>query len=48
MFKKLFSPIKIRGMELQNRIVMPAMGTRMASEKSEVTQRLIDYHEARA
>lgn len=48
MFEKLFSPIKIRGMELENRIVMPAMGTRMANEKSEVTQRLIDYHEARA
>lgn len=48
MFETLFSPIKIKGMELRNRIVMPAMGTRMANEKSEVTQRLIDYHEARA
>lgn len=48
MFKSLFEPIKIRDMKLENRIVMPAMGTRMANEKSEVTQRLIDYHEARA
>lgn len=48
MFVHLFEPIKIRGMELRNRIIMPAMGTRMANEKSEVTQRLIDYHAARA
>ncbi len=25
MFEKLFTPIKIRGMELKHRIVMPAM-----------------------
>ncbi|MEG0376963.1 MAG: FAD-dependent oxidoreductase [Eubacterium sp.] len=48
MFEELFKPIKIRGLELKNRIVMPAMGTRMADEKSNITQRLIDYHEARA
>ncbi|MEG1241453.1 MAG: NADH oxidase, partial [Oscillospiraceae bacterium] len=48
MFEKLFNPIKIRGMELRNRIIMPAMGTRMASETGEVTPRLIAYHAARA
>ncbi|MEG1803464.1 MAG: FAD-dependent oxidoreductase [Lachnospiraceae bacterium] len=48
MFEYLFKPIKIAGMELKNRIVMPAMGTRMASENSEVTPRLIAYHKARA
>lgn len=48
MFNHLFQPIKIRDMELLNRVIMPAMGTRMANEKSEITQRLIDYHEARA
>ena len=48
MFDKLFEPIKIRDMELRNRVILPAMGTRMANEKSEVTQRLVDYHEARA
>lgn len=48
MFKNLFSPITIKGMTLKNRVILPAMGTRMANEKSEVTQRLIDYHEARA
>ena len=48
MFNHLFEPIKIRNMELRNRVIMPAMGTRMADEKGEITQRLIDYHEARA
>ncbi len=48
MFDHLFTPIKIRGMELANRIIMPAMGTRMASEKGEVTDRLIAYHAQRA
>lgn len=48
MFHKLFSPIQIRGMELRNRVVMPAMGTRMASADGEVTDRLIGYHAARA
>lgn len=47
-FKNLFNPIKIRGMELKNRIVFPAMGTKMASEDKFVTDKLIHYHEARA
>ncbi|MEG0695282.1 MAG: FAD-dependent oxidoreductase [Erysipelotrichaceae bacterium] len=48
MYKKLFSPCKIKGLTLKNRVIMPAMGTRMADETSHVTQRLIDYHAARA
>lgn len=32
MFEHLFAPIKIRDMELKNRIILPAMGTRMAAE----------------
>ena len=28
-FNDLFSPIKIRGMEIRNRIEFPAMGTKM-------------------
>lgn len=28
MYQKLFTPIKIRSMELKNRIVLPAMGTK--------------------
>lgn len=47
-FDHLFSPIKIRGMELKNRVVFPAMGTKMASEDKYVTQQIIDYHVARA
>lgn len=47
MYEKLLKPIKIRDMELRNRVIMPAMGTRMC-DNSFVTQRLIDYHEARA
>ena len=48
MFEHLLSPIKIRGLELKNRIILPAMGTRMASERGEITDRLIAYHAARA
>lgn len=48
-FEKLFSPIKIRGLELKNRVVMSAMGTHMTGmNSSEVSQKLIDYHVARA
>ena len=47
MFDHLFSPFKVRGLELKNRIVMPAMGTRFCEDRH-ITQRLIDYHVARA
>ncbi|MFL0268951.1 NAD(P)/FAD-dependent oxidoreductase [Candidatus Clostridium radicumherbarum] len=47
-FSKLFSPVKIRGLELKNRVVFPAMGTKMASEDKFVTEQLINYHTARA
>ncbi|WP_461816087.1 bile acid Fe-S flavoenzyme BaiCD [Faecalimonas sp.] len=48
MFEHVFTPIRIRDMELKNRIIMPAMGTRMADEKGNVTDKLIAYHAARA
>ena len=41
MFEHLFAPIKIRDMELKNRIILPAMGTRMAAENGAVTD---TYH----
>ena len=44
MFEHLFAPIKIRDMELKNRIILPAMGTRMAAENGAVTDKLIAYH----
>lgn len=48
-FKKLFSPIRIRGVELRNRVVMAGMGTQLAVPgTSEVSEQLIDYHVARA
>ena len=50
-FEKLFSPIKIRNLELKNRVVMSAMGTHESAESpdgKEVTDKLIAYHTARA
>lgn len=47
-YPKLFSSIKVRGLELKNRIVMPAMGTKFANTDRTVSQQLIDYHVARA
>lgn len=48
MFEHVFAPIRIRDMELKNRIIMPAMGTRMADENGNVTDKLVAYHAARA
>ncbi len=47
-FKKLFEPASIGNMQLRNRIVMPPMGTGYAADQGYVSQRLIDYYEARA
>ena len=47
MFDHLFSPFRVRGLALKNRVVLPAMGTRFCEDRH-VTQRLIDYHVARA
>ncbi len=47
-FNNLFSPIKVRGMEIRNRVEFPAMGTKMSTEDGYVTEKLIDYHVARA
>ena len=48
MFEHVFAPIKIREMELKNRIILPAMGTRMADADGFVTEKLVAYHAARA
>ncbi|MDD9664458.1 FAD-dependent oxidoreductase [Klebsiella pasteurii] len=44
----LFSPLTINGMTIKNRIIMPPMGTNLASLNGEVTQEQIDYYELRA
>ena len=45
---KLFSPAKIGSMELRNRLVMAPMTTSYSGPGDTVSQRLIDYHVARA
>lgn len=47
-FNNLFSPIKIRGLEIKNRVIFPAMGTKMVTEDKGPQDRLIGYHSARA
>lgn len=44
----LFSPVTIGTMEMPNRIVMAPMATDFAEGDGTVTQRLVDYYEARA
>jgi 2,4-dienoyl-CoA reductase-like NADH-dependent reductase (Old Yellow Enzyme family)/thioredoxin reductase len=47
-YLSLFQPIKIGSLTLKNRLVVPPMGTGFAAEDGTVTDRLINYHEARA
>ena len=47
-YDALFSPIKIRGLELKNRVIMPGMNTKMVKNKNDVSDDLIAYHAARA
>lgn len=47
-YGNVLSTFRIKGLELRNRIVMPAISTNYASNKGFVTQRLIDYLEERA
>ncbi len=44
----LFDPIKINGLTIKNRLVMPPMATRMATEEGEVTEKHIKHYTARA
>jgi len=46
--KKLFEPVSIGKMMVENRIVMPPMHSTFVSEFGGVTKKLIDYYEARA
>ena len=47
-FKRIFEPTNIGQMRLKNRIVMPPMGTNYAEAGGAVSQRMLDYYEARA
>ncbi len=47
-FPHLFSPIKIRGLELKNRIDFPGMGTFYTDDGGYVNEKFINYHAARA
>ena len=47
-YRHLFTPGKIGSMEVKNRIVMPPMGTGYHDPGGYVSQRFIDYLEARA
>ena len=48
LLKHLFSPIRVKKMEIPNRIVMPPMGTRYPTYGGAVTSKLIDYYVERA
>lgn len=48
MFEKMFEPITIRGLQLKNRVVYSAAGTKFSGKQgSFVTDKLIHYHVAR-
>jgi 2,4-dienoyl-CoA reductase-like NADH-dependent reductase (Old Yellow Enzyme family)/thioredoxin reductase len=46
-YPRLFSPIKINGVELLNRIVMAPMASNFADEKGGVTDQLLEYYRLR-
>jgi 2,4-dienoyl-CoA reductase-like NADH-dependent reductase (Old Yellow Enzyme family) len=45
---RLFDALQMKGLVLKNRIVMPPMATELASEKGEVTERLLEHYSRRA
>lgn len=48
MYDHLFSEIQIRGLNLKNRVVFPAMGSRFCSDDGYLSDQGIDYYTARA
>jgi 2,4-dienoyl-CoA reductase-like NADH-dependent reductase (Old Yellow Enzyme family)/thioredoxin reductase len=46
--EKLFEPIKIGKLQLKNRIVMPALNSKLGTEFGAVSDRLIDFYVERA
>lgn len=47
-YKKLFEPIEINGMTLENRLVMTPMGTNFGEQNGEMSFLHMDYYERRA
>ena len=47
-YENIFRPLTVRNCTLENRIVMPSMGTLMADADSFVTDAMIDYYVERA
>ncbi len=47
-FEKVFSPFKLKHLQLPNRIVLPPMAIYVPGSKGFVTKKLVDYYEARA
>lgn len=47
-YDALFTPIKIRGLELKNRVILPGMNTKMVIKKHEIGEDMIAYHVAKA
>ncbi len=48
MLKKIFEPIRIGSMTLENRLVVPAMASNYSNVEGTATEQLIAYHEAKA
>jgi len=46
-YPHLLAPVRLRGLELANRVLLPAMGTGFAAADGSVTDRLVAYHVAR-
>ncbi|WP_182111873.1 FAD-dependent oxidoreductase [Actinotalea sp. JY-7876] len=47
-YDHLLAPMTLRGLELRNRVVFPAMATGFVADGGHVSDQLIDYHVARA
>ena len=47
-FPRLFSPTQIGGIEVKNRLVMPAMHTNLGSPEDGISEAGIDFYVARA
>ncbi len=48
MYEKLFQPIKIGGLELKNRLVVPSISTLDATEDGDCTEQYVSYLERKA